>query len=107
MVFECPWPKGSHKEDHFPCGVLYLDVDSDEHTHFHVPGHVLKWYIRYGKSVFRGFRMPRSGKELRKLLEDLVSNGWFRAHHRVLLRACLDCPRADWDDFLLRLIKEL
>lgn len=31
MSVECPWPEGPHKVECFPCGIRYIDVESDEH----------------------------------------------------------------------------
>jgi len=46
MGFKCPWPRGSHEEEHFPCGVKSIDL-VDDFIHNEVPGHLVAWYIGY------------------------------------------------------------
>lgn len=101
--FKCPWPKGGHEEEHFPCGIKYID----EKVHHCVPGHFLTWWIKLkaafttpqGESI--KVRKLRNGEEAKKLLEDAVA----RCHETKwrdcipLIKSCLECEKANWDMF--------
>ena len=107
MRFECPWPKGEHREEHFPCGVKYINIHIDEHIHSYVPGHILINYLRWKKAMFelKEVPMPKCGREVRELLIEALRNWkWGKLHHRHQIETCINCPRANWD-YLCKKVK--
>lgn len=114
MDEKCPWPKGNHLEEHFPCGSKCIDIDKDEHIHSHVPGHILVQFIRWKESMFEPELRIRfkNGEGARRTLIELLERKewmkpWTKAHHRYQIKACIDCTRTNWDNFAFKINERL
>ncbi len=47
MSVECPWPGGPHRVECFPCGVRYIDIESDKQILTFVPSNLLFSRLMY------------------------------------------------------------
>ncbi|KXA89134.1 hypothetical protein AKJ62_03735 [candidate division MSBL1 archaeon SCGC-AAA259D14] len=117
---ECPWPAGDHVESDFPCGERKIDSTGSDRIHSSVPGHVLIWYTRLVEAWTVSLDNPqekgirfRNGKQAKDMLrkairKDPTSAPWESTRHfTAMIEKCLECPKADWNDFAERVNSKL